>query len=103
MVKVRWCDWRNSVSGYGESILAQLVKSILTLTFGGSTPILVPDNCKTAITKNAKEALIVNEQYRRMSEHYGCAVVPARVRKPRDKAWNQPFPSRDSSCAAMSS
>ena len=54
--------------------------------FGGSTPILVPDNCKTAITRNAKEALIVNEQYRRMSEHYGCAVVPARVRKPRDKA-----------------
>ena len=54
--------------------------------FGGATPILVPDNCKTAITKNAKDALIVNEQYRRMSEHYGCAVVPARVRKPRDKA-----------------
>ena len=54
--------------------------------FGGSTPILVPDNCKTAITRNAKEALIVNDQYRRMSEHYGCAVVPARVRRPRDKA-----------------
>lgn len=53
--------------------------------FGGSTPILVPDNCKTAITKNAKDALIVNEQYRRMSERYGCAVVPARVRRPRDK------------------
>ena len=30
--------------------------------FGGSTPIPVPDNCKTAITRNAKEALIVNEQ-----------------------------------------
>lgn len=54
--------------------------------FGGSTPILAPDNCKTAITRNAKEALIVNEQHRRMSEHYGCAVVPACVRKQRDKA-----------------
>ena len=54
--------------------------------FGGSTPILVPDNCKTAVAKNTKDALIVNEQYRRMSEHYGCAVVPARIRKPRDKA-----------------
>lgn len=53
--------------------------------FGGSTPILVPDNCKTAITRNAKDALIVNDQYRRMSEHYGCAVVPARIRRPRDK------------------
>ena len=54
--------------------------------FGGSTPILVPDNCRTAITRDAEEALTVNEQHRRMSEHHGCAVVPARVRKPRDKA-----------------
>lgn len=54
--------------------------------FGGSTPILVPGNCRTAITRNAKEALTVNEQHRRMSEHHGCAVVPARVRKPRGKA-----------------
>lgn len=54
--------------------------------FGGSTPILVPDNCRTAITRNAKEALTVNEQHRRMSGHHGCAVVPARVRKPRGKA-----------------
>ena len=49
-------------------------------------PVLVPDNCKTAASKNAKEALIVNEQYRRMSGHYGCAAVPARARRPRDKA-----------------
>ncbi len=54
--------------------------------FGGSAPILVPDNCRTAITRDAKEALTVNEQHRRMSEHHGCAAVPARVRKPRDKA-----------------
>lgn len=58
--------------------------------FGGATPVLVPDNCKTAVSKNTKEALIVNEQYRRMSEHYGCAVVPARVRRPRDWIGN-PF------------
>lgn len=54
--------------------------------FGGSAPILVPDNCKTAVAKSTKEALIVNEQYRRISERYGCAVVPARMRRPRDKA-----------------
>ncbi|MBQ3329258.1 MAG: transposase family protein, partial [Eggerthellaceae bacterium] len=72
------------------------MKTILTLTwiaahvhafafFGGSTPILVPDNCKTGILKNTVEELIVNEQYRRMAENYGCAVVPARPRRPRDK------------------
>ena len=32
--------------------------------FGGAAPVLVPDNCKTAASKNTKEALIVNEQYR---------------------------------------
>lgn len=53
--------------------------------FGGAAPILVPDNCKTGILKNTLDELIVNAQYRRMAEHYGCAVVPARPRRPRDK------------------
>lgn len=53
--------------------------------FKGATPILVPDNLKTGIVKNGYDELIVNESYRRLSEHYGCVVVPARVRKPRDK------------------
>lgn len=54
--------------------------------FGGVTPVLIPDNAKTAVTKNTKDELILNEQYRRMSEYYGCAIVPARPRRPRDKA-----------------
>lgn len=53
--------------------------------FGGATPLLVPDNCKTGVIKNTLDELIINEQYRRMAEHYGCAVVPARPRRPRDK------------------
>lgn len=53
--------------------------------FGGSTPILVPDNLRTGITKNTVAELVVNEQYRMMAEHYGTAVVPARPRKPKDK------------------
>ena len=54
--------------------------------FKGTAPIVTPDNCKTAITKNTLSELIVNENYRRMAEYYGCAIVPARVRKPKDKA-----------------
>ena len=54
--------------------------------FNGTTPIITPDNCKTAITKNTISELIVNENYRRMAEYYGCAIVPARVRRPKDKA-----------------
>lgn len=54
--------------------------------FGGTTPIIVPDNLKTGVTKNVRDELIINESYRRLMEYYGCAVVPTRVRKPRDKA-----------------
>ena len=53
--------------------------------YGGSVPIIVPDNLKQGITKNTVEELVLNEQYRRMAEYYGCAIVPARPRRPRDK------------------
>lgn len=53
--------------------------------YGGSVPIIVPDNLRQGVTKNTPEELVVNEQYRRMAEYYGCAIVPARPRKPRDK------------------
>lgn len=54
--------------------------------FGGTTPIITPDNVKTAVTKNTVAELILNENYRRMAEYYGCAILPARVKRPRDKA-----------------
>lgn len=54
--------------------------------FGGVGPILVPDNLKAGAIKHTLDELILNEQYRRMAEYYGCAIVPARLRKPKDKA-----------------
>lgn len=53
--------------------------------YGGSVPIIVPDNLKQGISKNTFDELVVNDQYRRMAEYYGCAVVPARPRRPRGK------------------
>ena len=54
---------------------------------GGVPDILVPDNCATATDRCRKsEPIKVNDAYLEMAEHYGCAVVPARVRRPRDKA-----------------
>ena len=54
--------------------------------FGGVAKILVPDNCKTAVVHNGgfKDQLI-NETYQEMAEHYGTAIIPARVRAPKDK------------------
>ena len=54
--------------------------------FGGSPAILVPDNCKTAVLRPCRYEPDLNPTYQEMAAHYGMAVIPARVRKPRDKA-----------------
>ena len=55
--------------------------------FNGISRILVPDNLKTGVIKHPKyEDPILNESYREMAEHYGCVIIPTRVRKPKDKA-----------------
>lgn len=53
---------------------------------GGSTPCIVPDNLKTGVSRHPGEGEIeLNDAYRDMAAHYGAAVMPARVRSPRDK------------------
>ena len=54
--------------------------------FGGVTRILVPDNLKTGITKHTRQETVVNKTYQQLAEHYRAAVLPARVRSPKDKA-----------------
>jgi transposase len=54
--------------------------------FGGVTRILVPDNLKTGVIKNTRTEIILNKTYQEMAEHYGTAIIPARVRSPKDKA-----------------
>ena len=53
---------------------------------GGVPDVLVPDNCATATDRRRRsDPVKVNDAYLEMAEHYGCAVVPAREGKPRDK------------------
>jgi transposase len=53
---------------------------------GGVPRIIVPDNTKTAVTKSNFYDPVLNPAYRELAKHYGVGVVPARVRKPRDKS-----------------
>ena len=54
--------------------------------FGGVSRILVPDNCKTAVIHNNKwNDQQINAVYHEMAEHYNTAIIPARVRAPKDK------------------
>ena len=54
--------------------------------FGGAPALVVPDNLKSAVRRPCRYAPDLNPTYQDMAAHYGIAVIPARVRKPRDKA-----------------
>ena len=54
--------------------------------FGGVTRILVPDNTKTAVVHTGDwYTPELNTVYHEMAEHYNTAILPARVRAPKDK------------------
>lgn len=53
---------------------------------GGVPALFVPDNAKVAVIKACLYDPWVNRSYAEMAAHYGSAVLPARPRKPRDKA-----------------
>jgi transposase len=52
---------------------------------GGVSEVVVPDNLRSGVTKACRYEPDLNPSYAELAEHYGVAVVPARVRKPRDK------------------
>jgi transposase len=54
--------------------------------FGGAVRQLVCDNLKAGVTAACRYEPGINRTYQEMAAHYGTAVVPTRVRKPRDKA-----------------
>jgi transposase len=54
--------------------------------FRGTTKLLVPDNPRTGVTRACRYEPDLNRTYHEMAQHYGIAVLPARPRKPRDKA-----------------
>ncbi|MGH9419028.1 MAG: IS21 family transposase [Thermoanaerobaculia bacterium] len=60
---------------------------IRCFTFLGGVPrVVVPDNLKSGVTSPCRYEPDINPTYLKLANHYGIAVVPARVRKPRDKA-----------------
>jgi transposase len=52
---------------------------------GGMALAVVPDNLKSGVTKASYYEPEINPTYQRWAEHYGVAVLPARVRHPKDK------------------
>src|SRR5437868_267458 len=53
---------------------------------GGVPQLVVPDNTETAVIKACLYDPQINRTYADMAAHYGTAILPARPRRPRDKA-----------------
>ncbi|HTP05629.1 MAG TPA: IS21 family transposase [Nitrospirota bacterium] len=77
---------------YAEAVLAEDLPSwihahVHAFEFMGCVPeILVPDNPKVGITHPCRYEPDLNPTYQDMATHYGTVVIPARVKKPKDKA-----------------
>lgn len=77
---------------YAEATLSQqsqdfIASHIRALEYFKGVPgALVPDQLKSAVSKSSRYEPEIQRTYQEMAEHYGTAVVPARPRKPRDKA-----------------
>ena len=53
--------------------------------FGGVTQVIVPDNPRSLVANPDRYEPQVGRSYSEFAAHYGCAVIPARPRKPQDK------------------
>lgn len=51
----------------------------------GGDLVVVPDNLRTGVAKHTRTTLKINETYDSMENCYHAIILPARVRKPKDK------------------
>jgi len=77
---------------YAEATLSQKVPDFIGSHvrafnyFGGVAGMLVPDQLKSAVTKACRYEPGLHESYVELADHYGTSILPARPRKPKDKA-----------------
>lgn len=84
--------WGASSYTYTEAVLSQELPSWIEshkrmMAYFGCVPsVVTSDNLKSAVTKACRYEPDLNATYADFAEHYGIALIPARPRKPRDKA-----------------
>ena len=72
---------------WSQSLPDWIGSHVRTFRFLGGVPELVaPDNLRAGVSKAHRYEPDTNPTYQDMASHYDVAVLPARVRKPRDKA-----------------
>jgi transposase len=74
-------------ASWSQALADWLGAHVRALAFFGGTPAaLVPDNLKSGVDRAHRYDPDLNRAYAEFAEHYGVAILPARVRKPRDKS-----------------
>jgi transposase len=77
---------------YAEALPSQALPHWISahvhaFSFLGACPaIIVPDNLRSGVTRPHRYEPDLDRTYAEMAAHYGCAIIPARSGKPRDKA-----------------
>jgi len=77
---------------YVEAMPSQTIEDFIAacenaLRFFKGVPLaIVPDNLKSAVFKANNYEPTLNENFKAFADHYGIAILPARSRKPQDKA-----------------
>ena len=72
---------------WSEGLADWIGVHVNALAFLGGVPrLLVCDNLKAGVTAACRYEPGINRTYAEMAAHYGTAVLPTRVRRPRDKA-----------------
>jgi transposase len=84
--------WGASNFTYAEASMSQSIPDWIASHarafpyFGVVPRLIVPDNLKSGVLKASLYEPTLNPSYQDMADHYGTAVLPARPRRPRDKA-----------------
>lgn len=79
-----YCYADATLSQRAEDFVASHVRAFAY--FGGVPAATVPDNLKSGVKRSDRYEPTIGPLYAKLAEHYGFVVLPARVRKPRDKA-----------------
>jgi transposase len=75
-----WASWTQTLTDWIDAHVRAFA------AIGGVPHLLVPDDTKTAVIKACLYDPLVNRTYADMATHYDTAILPARPRRPRDKA-----------------
>lgn len=74
-------------ASWSQGLLDWIQAHVRAFAFLGGVPeCLVPDNLKAGVTQPHRYEPDLNPTYQELAAHYGTAILPARVRRPKDKA-----------------